>query len=54
MLKFQGYAQVVVYEIGCAIGALSASVIFGGGSFGRRTTMIYGQIILIIGLVLVD
>ncbi|KAJ5618371.1 hypothetical protein N7528_007014 [Penicillium herquei] len=45
----QGFT-VAVYEIGCAFGALS--VIFGGDRVGRRTTVIYGQAILIIGAVL--
>ncbi|KAJ5113189.1 hypothetical protein N7456_001723 [Penicillium angulare] len=45
----QGFT-VAVYEIGCAFGALT--VIFGGDRFGRRTTVIYGQIILIIGAIL--
>ena len=44
--------QVAVYEIGCAVGALS--VIFGGDRFGRRTTVIYGQFILVIGAVSVS
>lgn len=43
---------MAVYEIGCAFGALS--VIFGGDILGRRTTVIYGQIILIVGAVSVQ
>ncbi|OQE32016.1 hypothetical protein PENSTE_c001G04509 [Penicillium steckii] len=45
----QGFT-VAVYEIGCAVGALS--VIFAGDRFGRRTTVIYGQMILIVGSIL--
>ncbi|KAJ5732234.1 hypothetical protein N7493_003715 [Penicillium malachiteum] len=45
----QGFT-VAVSEIGCAFGALS--VIFGGDRVGRRTTVIYGQAILIVGAVL--
>lgn len=41
---------VAVYEIGCAIGALS--VIVGGDLFGRRVTVMLGQAILIIGAAL--
>ena len=36
-----------MYEIGCAAGALS--VIIGGDRFGRRPTVMLGQVILIIG-----
>ncbi|KAJ5703083.1 hypothetical protein N7488_010631 [Penicillium malachiteum] len=46
----QGFT-VTVYEIGYAFGALS--VIFGGDRVGRRTTVIYGQAILIIGALIV-
>lgn len=45
----QGFT-VAVYEIGCAIGALS--VIFGGDRFGRRVTVMNGQVILIVGSIL--
>jgi MFS family permease len=45
----QGFT-VAVYEIGCAIGALS--VIFGGDRYGRRVTVMMGQTILIVGSVL--
>ena len=40
---------MAVYEVGCAAGALI--VIVGGDWFGRRVTVIYGQVILIIGAV---
>jgi len=39
-----------VYEIGCAIGALS--VIAGGDRIGRRATVMLGELIIIIGAVL--
>ncbi|CAK7197847.1 hypothetical protein SEUCBS139899_000497 [Sporothrix eucalyptigena] len=45
----QGFT-VAVYEIGCAIGALS--VIFGGDRFGRRITVMLGELIVIIGAIL--
>ncbi|OKL58146.1 hypothetical protein UA08_06448 [Talaromyces atroroseus] len=45
----QGFV-VAVYEIGCAVGALS--VIFGGDRYGRRVTVMCGQTILIIGAIL--
>jgi MFS family permease len=45
----QGFT-VAVYEIGCAIGALS--VVFGGDRYGRRVTVMMGQTILIVGSVL--
>lgn len=45
----QGFT-VAVYEIGCAIGALS--VIIGGDRFGRRVTVMLGQLILIVGAIL--
>lgn len=45
----QGFT-VAVYEIGCAIGALS--VIIGGDLFGRRITVMLGQGVIIIGAVL--
>jgi MFS family permease len=45
----QGFT-VAVYEIGCAIGALS--VILGGDRFGRRITVMLGQLILIVGTIL--
>lgn len=45
----QGFT-VAVYEIGCAIGALA--VIFGGDMFGRRVTVMVGELILIIGAIL--
>lgn len=45
----QGFT-VAVYEIGCAIGALS--VIFGGDLFGRRATVMLGEAILIVGAIL--
>ncbi|EIW72337.1 hypothetical protein TREMEDRAFT_21790, partial [Tremella mesenterica DSM 1558] len=44
----QGFT-VAVYEIGCAIGALS--VIMGGDRFGRRVTVMVGQVILSIGAI---
>lgn len=45
----QGFT-VAVYEIGCAIGALS--VIFGGDRYGRRITVMLGELIVIVGAVL--
>jgi MFS family permease len=45
----QGFV-VAVYEIGCAIGALS--VISGGDQYGRRVTVMCDQTILIIGAIL--
>ncbi|KAJ9133457.1 General substrate transporter [Pleurostoma richardsiae] len=45
----QGFT-VAVYEIGCAIGALS--VIAGGDRIGRRATVMLGELIIIIGAVL--
>ncbi|RDW62489.1 hypothetical protein BP5796_10791 [Coleophoma crateriformis] len=45
----QGFT-VAVYEIGCAIGALS--VIVGGDLFGRRLTVMLGQAIIIVGAIL--
>lgn len=45
----QGFT-VAVYEIGCAIGALT--VIFYGDRYGRRVTVMMGQTILIVGSVL--
>lgn len=45
----QGFT-VAVYEIGCAIGALS--VIVGGDLFGRRVTVMLGESIIIIGAIL--
>jgi hypothetical protein len=41
---------VAIYEIGCAIGALS--VIVGGDLFGRRITVMLGQAIIIVGAIL--
>ncbi|CAJ2511448.1 Uu.00g070730.m01.CDS01 [Anthostomella pinea] len=41
---------VAIYEIGCAVGALS--VILGGDRFGRRITVMLGQTILIVGSIL--
>ncbi|KAF2767627.1 general substrate transporter [Teratosphaeria nubilosa] len=45
----QGFT-VAVYEIGCALGALS--VIVGGDFVGRRLTVMVGQVVLIIGATL--
>jgi MFS family permease len=45
----QGFT-VAVYEIGCAVGALS--VMMGGDMFGRRATVMLGQLILIVGSIL--
>ncbi|GFZ42316.1 hypothetical protein JCM24511_00030 [Saitozyma sp. JCM 24511] len=45
----QGFT-VAVYEIGCAIGALS--VVLWGDRYGRRATVVYGMIVLAIGAVL--
>ncbi|KAI0015254.1 general substrate transporter [Xylariomycetidae sp. FL0641] len=45
----QGFT-VAVYEIGCAAGALT--VIVGGDRFGRRVTVMLGQLILIVGSIL--
>lgn len=45
----QGFT-VAVYEIGCALGALS--VVLYGDTLGRRQTVMLGQVILIIGTAL--
>ena len=45
----QGFT-VAVYELGCAAGALS--VIIGGDRFGRRVTVMLGELIIIIGAIL--
>lgn len=42
--------QVAVYELGCAAGALS--VIISGDRFGRRLTVMAGELIIIIGAIL--
>jgi predicted MFS family arabinose efflux permease len=47
--KLQG-ATVALYEIGCAIGALS--IFFWGEHLGRRRGIIWGMIILTIGAIL--
>jgi predicted MFS family arabinose efflux permease len=43
-------ATVALYEIGCAIGALS--IFFWGEHLGRRRGIIWGMIILTIGAIL--
>ncbi|KAI2865699.1 hypothetical protein CBS63078_8346 [Aspergillus niger] len=45
----QGFA-VAVYELGCAAGALT--VIISGDKFGRRLTVMVGELIIIIGAIL--
>lgn len=45
----QGFT-VAVYELGCAAGALT--VIIGGDKFGRRVTVMLGELIIILGAVL--
>ncbi|PWY62098.1 sugar transporter [Aspergillus eucalypticola CBS 122712] len=45
----QGFA-VAVYELGCAAGALT--VIFSGDNFGRRLTVMVGELIIICGAIL--
>ncbi|RAH57727.1 sugar transporter [Aspergillus piperis CBS 112811] len=45
----QGFA-VAVYELGCAAGALT--VIFSGDKFGRRLTVMVGELIIIFGAIL--
>lgn len=42
--------QVAVYELGCAAGALT--VIISGDKFGRRLTIMLGELIIIIGAIL--
>ena len=42
--------QVAVYELGCAAGALT--VIISGDKFGRRLTVMLGELIIIIGAII--
>ena len=41
---------MAVYELGCAVGALT--VIISGDKFGRRLTVMVGELIIIIGAIL--